>query len=57
MAVACTGVKIAVMVGGIPTIRGKGIKQVMPRKMCIYQFQAFALGSLATQDYKVINFI
>ena len=54
---ACTGVNIAVMVGGFPRKEGMERKDVMSKNVSIYKSQASALEKHAAANCKVINFI
>ncbi|XP_028077697.1 malate dehydrogenase 2, cytoplasmic-like isoform X1 [Camellia sinensis] len=51
---ACTGVSIAVMVGGFPRKEGMERKDVMSKNVAIYKSQASALGSYAAANCKVL---
>lgn len=50
---ACTGVNIAVMVGGFPRKEGMERKDVMSKNVSIYKAQASALEKHAAADCKV----
>jgi malate dehydrogenase len=54
---ACTGVNIAVMVGGFPRKEGMERKDVMSKNVSIYKSQASALEKHAAANCKVINSI
>lgn len=54
---ACTGVSIAVMVGGFPRKEGMERKDVMSKNVSIYQTQASALEKHAAPNCKVINLL
>jgi len=54
---ACTGVNIAVMVGGFPRKEGMERKDVMSKNVSIYKSQASALEKHAAANCKVIPFI
>lgn len=51
---ACTGVNIAVMVGGFPRKEGMERKDVMTKNVSIYKSQASALEKHAAANCKVI---
>ncbi|XP_026401431.1 malate dehydrogenase, cytoplasmic-like isoform X1 [Papaver somniferum] len=51
---ACTGVDIAVMVGGFPRKEGTERKDVMSKNVSIYKAQASALEKHANTDCKVL---
>ncbi|XP_050215499.1 malate dehydrogenase, cytoplasmic-like [Mercurialis annua] len=51
---ACTGVSIAVMVGGFPRKEGMERKDVMAKNLAIYKSQASALEKHAASDCKVL---
>lgn len=51
---ACTGVNIAVMVGGFPRKEGMERKDVMSKNVSIYKAQASALEKHAAANCKVI---
>ncbi|KAJ8748959.1 hypothetical protein K2173_013397 [Erythroxylum novogranatense] len=51
---ACTGVNIAVMVGGFPRKEGMERKDVMSKNVSIYKAQASALEKHAASDCKVL---
>ena len=51
---ACTGVNIAVMVGGFPRKKGMERKDVMSKNVSIYKSQASALEKYAAANCKVI---
>ncbi|XXG75841.1 hypothetical protein AAC387_Pa08g0326 [Persea americana] len=51
---ACTGVNIAVMVGGFPRKVGMERKDVMSKNVSIYKAQASALEQYAAKDCKVL---
>ncbi|KAH6786260.1 Lactate/malate dehydrogenase family protein [Perilla frutescens var. hirtella] len=51
---ACTGVNIAVMVGGFPRKEGMERKDVMSKNVSIYKSQASALEKHAAPDCKVL---
>ncbi|KAL7209941.1 hypothetical protein ACSBR1_031497 [Camellia fascicularis] len=51
---ACTGVSIAVMVGGFPRKEGMERKDVMSKNVAIYKSQASALESYAAANCKVL---
>lgn len=51
---ACTGVNIAVMVGGFPRKEGMERKDVMSKNVSIYKSQASALEKHAAANCKVI---
>ena len=50
---ACTGVNIAIMVGGFPRKEGMERKDVMSKNVSIYKSQASALESHAATNWKV----
>lgn len=50
---ACTGVNIAVMLGGFPRREGMERKDVMSKNVSIYKSQASALEKHAAADCKV----
>ena len=50
---ACTGVNIAIMVGGFPRKEGMERKDVMSKNVSIYKSQASALESHAAANWKV----
>ena len=52
---ACTGVNIAVMVGGFPRKEGMERKDVMSKNVAIYKSQASALEKHAAANCKVIR--
>ncbi|MQM13852.1 hypothetical protein Taro_046779 [Colocasia esculenta] len=52
---ACTGVNIAVMVGGFPRKEGMERKDVMSKNVSIYKTQASALENHAARNLKVFN--
>ena len=52
---ACTGVNIAVMVGGFPRKEGMERKDVMSKNVSIYKSQASALEKHAAANCKVIT--
>lgn len=52
---ACTGVNIAVMVGGFPRKEGMERKDVMSKNVSIYKAQASALEKHAAANCKVCN--
>ncbi|KAK8946214.1 hypothetical protein KSP40_PGU016313 [Platanthera guangdongensis] len=54
---ACTGVNIAVMVGGFPRKEGMERKDVMSKNVSIYKAQASALEKHAAPNCKVILFL
>lgn len=54
---ACTGVNIAVMVGGFPRKEGMERKDVMSKNVSIYKAQASALEKHAAADCKVIKLL
>lgn len=54
---ACTGVNIAVMVGGFPRKEGMERKDVMSKNVSIYKAQASALEKHAAANCKVIHSI
>ncbi|XP_028105103.1 malate dehydrogenase 2, cytoplasmic-like [Camellia sinensis] len=51
---ACTGVNIAVMVGGFPRKEGMERKDVMSKNVAIYNSQASALEKYAAANCKVL---
>ena len=51
---ACTGVNVAVMVGGFPRKEGMERKDVMSKNVSIYKSQASALEKYAAPNCKVI---
>lgn len=51
---ACTGVSVAVMVGGFPRKEGMERKDVMAKNVSIYKSQASALEQHAAPNCKVI---
>jgi len=51
---ACTGVNVAVMVGGFPRKEGMERKDVMSKNVSIYKSQASALEKHAAANCKVI---
>ncbi|CAN6462168.1 unnamed protein product [Victoria cruziana] len=51
---ACTGVNIAVMVGGFPRKEGMERKDVMSKNVSIYKAQASALEQYAAENCKVL---
>ncbi|CAH9115993.1 unnamed protein product [Cuscuta epithymum] len=51
---ACTGVNVAVMVGGFPRKEGMERKDVMSKNVSIYKSQASALEKHAAADCKVL---
>jgi malate dehydrogenase len=53
---ACTGVNIAVMVGGFPRKEGMERKDVMSKNVSIYKSQASALEKHAAANCKVKYF-
>ncbi len=53
VAAACTGVDVAVMVGGYPRKAGEERKDVMAKNVSIYKSQAAALAENASKDVKV----
>ena len=53
---ACTGVNIAVMVGGFPRKEGMERKDVMSKNVSIYKSQASALEKHAAANCKVTGF-
>ena len=53
---ACTGVNIAVMVGGFPRKEGMERKDVMSKNVSIYKSQASALEKQAAANCKVLRF-
>ena len=53
---ACTGVNIAVMVGGFPRKEGMERKDVMSKNVSIYKSQASALEKHAAANCKVPRF-
>ena len=52
---ACTGVNIAIMVGGFPRKEGMERKDVMSKNVSIYKAQASALEKHAAANCKVSN--
>ena len=54
---ACTGVNIAVMVGGFPRKEGMERKDVMSKNVSIYKSQASALENHAAANCKVLKII
>jgi malate dehydrogenase len=50
---ACSGVEVAVMVGGFPRKAGMERKDVMAKNVSIYATQARALEQYASRDVKV----
>lgn len=52
---ACTGVNIAIMVGGFPRKEGMERKDVMSKNVSIYKAQASALEKHAAANCKVIK--
>lgn len=52
---ACTGVNIAVMVGGFPRKEGMERKDVMSKNVAIYKSQASALEKHAAANCKVVS--
>jgi malate dehydrogenase len=50
---ACSGVEVAVMVGGFPRKAGMERKDVMAKNVSIYATQARALEQHASRDVKV----
>jgi len=54
---ACTGVNIAIMVGGFPRKEGMERKDVMSKNVSIYKSQASALENHAAANCKVWNII
>ena len=52
---ACTGVNVAVMVGGVPRKEGMERKDVMSKNVSIYKSQASALEKHAAPNCKVIS--
>lgn len=54
MVEACTGVNIAVMVGGFPRKEGMERKDVMSKNVSIYKEQASALEKHAAANCKVV---
>lgn len=54
---ACTGVNIAVMVGGFPRKEGMERKDVMSKNVSIYKSQASALEKYAAANCKVTGFL
>jgi malate dehydrogenase len=50
---ACTGVNVAVMVGGFPRKEGMERKDVMSKNVSIYKAQASALEAHAAPNCKV----
>ena len=57
VAEACTGVNVAVMVGGFPRKEGMERKDVMSKNVSIYKSQASALEKHAAANCKVIHII
>ena len=53
---ACTGVNVAVMVGGFPRKEGMERKDVMSKNVSIYKSQASALEKHAAANCKVTYF-
>lgn len=51
----CTGVNVAVMVGGFPRKEGMERKDVMSKNVSIYKSQAAALEKHAAPNCKVIS--
>eukprot|EP00244_Chara_vulgaris_P009811 TRINITY_DN429_c0_g1_i6.p1 TRINITY_DN429_c0_g1~~TRINITY_DN429_c0_g1_i6.p1 ORF type:complete len:400 (-),score=88.97 TRINITY_DN429_c0_g1_i6:382-1581(-) len=51
---ACTGVDIAIMVGGFPRKQGMERKEVMGKNVSIYKSQASALETYASKNVKVV---
>lgn len=51
---ACSGVNIAIMVGGFPRKEGMERKDVMSKNVSIYKAQASALEQHAAPDCKVM---
>jgi len=51
---ACTGVNVAVMVGGFPRKEGMERKDVMSKNVSIYKAQASALEAHAAPNCKVL---
>ncbi|KAM1029406.1 hypothetical protein FF1_041849 [Malus domestica] len=54
---ACTGVNIAVMVGGFPRKEGMERKDVMTKNVSIYKSQASALEKHAAPNCKVKKYL
>lgn len=54
---ACTGVNIAIMVGGFPRKEGMERKDVMSKNVSIYKSQASALEKHAAANCKVSEII
>lgn len=54
---ACTGVSVAVMVGGFPRKEGMERKDVMSKNVSIYKAQASALEKHAAANCKVCKHI
>lgn len=52
---ACTGVNIAIMVGGFPRKEGMERKDVMSKNVSIYKAQASALEKHAAANCKVTD--
>lgn len=52
---ACSGVNIAVMVGGFPRKEGMERKDVMSKNVAIYKSQASALEKHAAANCKVVS--
>jgi malate dehydrogenase len=52
---ACTGVSVAVMVGGFPRKEGMERKDVMSKNVSIYKAQASALEKYAAPNCKVLS--
>lgn len=50
---ACTGVNIAIMLGGFPRKEGMERKEVMSKNVAIYKDQASALEQCAAKNCKV----
>jgi hypothetical protein len=50
---ACSGIEVAVMVGGFPRKAGMERKDVMAKNVSIYATQARALEQHASRDVKV----
>ena len=55
MVEACTGVNIAIMVGGFPRKEGMERKDVMSKNVSIYKAQASALEKHAAANCKVTH--
>lgn len=53
----CTGVNVAVMVGGFPRKEGMERKDVMSKNVSIYKSQAAALEKHAAPNCKVIGYV